>query len=84
MFAMIFSWDYPPLHQSSAELVLCTLASYCIFGVCENTKMLKISLISEWMANVEQVFDKVQGYGTQIKILQDRTLTKSVETAWPI
>ena len=23
MFAAIFYWDYPPLHQSSAELVLC-------------------------------------------------------------
>ena len=23
MFAVIFYWDYPPLHQSSAELVLC-------------------------------------------------------------
>ena len=22
MFATIFYWDYPPLHQSSAELVL--------------------------------------------------------------
>ena len=22
MFAAIFYWDYPPLHQSSAELVL--------------------------------------------------------------
>ena len=25
MFAAIFYWDYPPLHQSSAELVLCGL-----------------------------------------------------------
>ena len=25
MFATIFYWDYPPLHQSSAELVLCGL-----------------------------------------------------------
>ena len=23
MFSTIFYWDYPPLHQSSAELVLC-------------------------------------------------------------
>ena len=23
MFTAIFYWDYPPLHQSSAELVLC-------------------------------------------------------------
>ena len=23
MFAATFYWDYPPLHQSSAELVLC-------------------------------------------------------------
>ena len=30
MFAAIFYWDYPPLHQSSAELVLCGLLS-CIF-----------------------------------------------------
>ena len=27
MFAAIFYWDYPPLHQSSAELVLCGLVS---------------------------------------------------------
>ena len=25
MFSTIFYWDYPPLHQSSAELVLCGL-----------------------------------------------------------
>ena len=25
MFSVIFHWDYPPLHQSSAELVLCGL-----------------------------------------------------------
>ena len=27
MFATIFYWDYPPLHQSSAKLVLCSLNS---------------------------------------------------------
>ena len=28
MFAAIFYWDYPPLHQSSAELVLCGLLTH--------------------------------------------------------
>ena len=28
MFAAIFNWDYPPLHQPSAELVLCGLLTH--------------------------------------------------------
>ena len=28
MFATIFYWDYPPLHQSSAELVLWALDAF--------------------------------------------------------
>ena len=31
MFAAIFYWDYPRLHQSSAELVLCSLLIQTIF-----------------------------------------------------
>ena len=36
------------------------------------------------LESMNTFLNKVQGYGTQIKIPQDRTLTKNVEMDWPI
>ena len=85
MFAAIFYWDYPPLHQSSAELVLCVHHRYLntcfvLLSGKKNEKNEDIILIKQ--TNIRRRSDYIIGFITQaIGPNKPRKLTRLIAPA---